>query len=276
MKVFLSWSGERSKETAVLFQEWIRSVLQAVDPWMSTDIDRGAVWFNQIGNQLADTSIGVIFLTQANKNAPWILFEAGALAKGLPSTTKVCTFLVDLSNADVGLPLSNFNSTQATKENVLGLVKTLNNALPLPLADAVLTRTYDKFWPDFETKFKEIINRAPLVQLVGRSEKEMIEEILETTRSLDKRISVSPESKITWNQPRRLDAFWAVRDKFGETIEALHDGVTRGISRDQLFRQAAMLGIPSDITLRIWEESPKPRSALEVFGPDNTDTPTQG
>jgi hypothetical protein len=59
MKVFISWSGARSKAVAELLNDWNKCVLQAAKPWISTqDIDRGTIWFNQIQMQLQDTSMG--------------------------------------------------------------------------------------------------------------------------------------------------------------------------------------------------------------------------
>jgi hypothetical protein len=40
MKVFLSWSEERSRTAAEAFKSWIEEVLQCVEPWMSPDIDK--------------------------------------------------------------------------------------------------------------------------------------------------------------------------------------------------------------------------------------------
>jgi len=101
MRVFISWSGERSKKVAELLDTWLRCVIQAVEPWMSSkDIDRGSLWFSEISDQLSSVSLGIVCLTQDNKEKPWILFEAGALAKGLTST-RVCTLLIDVSTQDV-------------------------------------------------------------------------------------------------------------------------------------------------------------------------------
>src|SRR5258707_599889 len=42
MRVFLSWSGERSAAVAAAFPEWLPNVIQAVQPWMSaSDIEQG-------------------------------------------------------------------------------------------------------------------------------------------------------------------------------------------------------------------------------------------
>lgn len=85
MKVFLSWSGERSKQVANLLSSWLCCVIQATRPWISSkDIDRGSLWFSEINDQLKDTSVGIICLTKENKDRPWILFEAGLWLKDFP------------------------------------------------------------------------------------------------------------------------------------------------------------------------------------------------
>jgi len=57
-------------------------VIQAVDPWLSSsDLDKGSVWFNSISTTLAEFSIGIICLTNENKERPGMLFESSALAK---------------------------------------------------------------------------------------------------------------------------------------------------------------------------------------------------
>jgi len=109
VKIFISWSGPRSKAVAELLHFWIQCVLQTARPWISSqDIDRGSLWFSEIGDQLQDTNVGVICLTQENKERPWILFEAGALTKGL-TKSRVCPLLIDLEKNDVRDPLGQFN-----------------------------------------------------------------------------------------------------------------------------------------------------------------------
>jgi len=67
MKIFISWSGPRSRAVAELLNDWTKCVLQATRPWLSTrDIDRGALWFSEIHDQLKDTSVGIVCLTQEN------------------------------------------------------------------------------------------------------------------------------------------------------------------------------------------------------------------
>lgn len=190
MNVFLSWSGVRSKEVTELLDDWLQCVIQAVDPWMSSkDIDRGSLWFSEINNQLQNTTIGIICLTHENLNKPWILFEAGALAKGL-SNNRVCTFLIDLEPTDVGTPLSQFNHTLPTKDGLWELVRTLNNSLKdRALKENILEQVFDTYWPAFESRFTEIItNTETTGPILKRQEDDILMEILSATRSMDKRV----------------------------------------------------------------------------------------
>ena len=157
MKVFISWSGERSQAVAELLSDWLKLVLQAAKPWISSqDIDRGALWFSAISDTLNNTEMGIICLTKDNKNAPWILFEAGALSKGLTSS-RVCTFLIDLEPTDVSNPLAQFNATKPIKDDVYKLVRTLNSYLSESLDTETLGQVFNTYWPQFESRLLNIL-----------------------------------------------------------------------------------------------------------------------
>ncbi|WP_181415729.1 toll-Interleukin receptor [Nitrosomonas ureae] len=170
--------------------DWLCCVIQASRPWISTrDLDRGSLWFGEINDQLKDTSVGIICLTQENKGRPWILFEAGALAKGL-STSRVCTFLIDLESKDLEDPLAQFNHTFPTKESVLELVRTLNGTLVSNSLDhRILEQVFDTYWPQFEEKFNDILSRIEAqAPSKPRPKEDVLVEILENTRMLNSRI----------------------------------------------------------------------------------------
>lgn len=195
MKIFISWSGERSRQVAELLSNWIQCVLQAVDPWLSSkDIDRGALWFSEITNQLSNTHNGIVCLTKSNLNKPWILFESGALAKGLNSN-RVYTFLIDLSSNEVKDPLAQFNHTVPTKDGVYQLVRTINNSLETnALKENILSNVFETYWPQFEKEFKEIIKNTKEEDVViERPKEDILNEILQSVRGLDKRVRTMEE-----------------------------------------------------------------------------------
>lgn len=199
MKIFLSWSGDRSKAVALLLCEWLKCVLQACKPWISThDIARGSVWFSAINDQLKDCPIGIICVTQENKNRPWILFEAGALARGL-TTQRVCTLLVDLDSADIEDPLAQFNATLPDKEGIFQLVRTLNVELAAAaLDDRTLSSVFQTYWASFEEGFKKAIEQnQPAAPAKPREEGDLLAEILVNTRSIGSRVRKLEEASLT-------------------------------------------------------------------------------
>ncbi len=189
MKVFMSWSGARSRAAAELLGNWTKCVIQATQPWISTrGIDRGALWFSSINDELKDTTVGIVCLTHENKNKPWILFEAGALAKGL-ANSRVCTFLVDLEPKDLQDPLAQFNHTFPTKDGLWSLVVTLNNSIATPLEQGILVQVFETNWPQFDKKFNDLLAQNPQEGVVEvRSNDSMLEEILASTRGLSHRL----------------------------------------------------------------------------------------
>jgi hypothetical protein len=192
MKIFVSWSGKRSKAVAELMSDWLKCVIQASQPWISTrDIDRGAIWFSEINDKLKDVSVGVVCLTQENKNKPWILFETGALAKGL-TTNRVCTFLIDLKPEDLQDPLGQFNHTTPDRSSVWALARTINDCLDdKALDERILEQVFETYWPQFEEKFNSALeNNQPDEIVPPRSEQDILSEILNNTRSLSNRIRV--------------------------------------------------------------------------------------
>lgn len=217
MKVFLSWSGNRSKEVASLLSEWLCCVIQAARPWISTrDLDRGSLWFGEINDQLKDTTVGIICLTQENKSRPWILFEAGALAKGL-STSRVCTFLIDLEPKDIEDPLAQFNHTFPTSESIFSLVKTLNSTLGANCLDTrVLDQVFKTYWPQFEQKFQEVLSQTDSPgPTKPRPKEDVLGEILENTRAMSSRIR---RLEIDLDRNR-------LRDSFDMPMEMVHEKI---------------------------------------------------
>src|SRR5215212_3926015 len=130
MKVFISWSGERSGKVAEQLREWLSYLFESVEPWVSrSDIEAGARWGVEVQEELAATSFGILCLTQENVAAPWLLFEAGALAKALKDTF-VAPYLLDLSPSDIPSgPLSQFQAKSADRQGTWELVKGINTAL---------------------------------------------------------------------------------------------------------------------------------------------------
>ena len=70
MKLFISWSGDRSRIVAEALRSWIPDIIQAVKPWVSgVDIRAGTRWSREVEQQLLDTRFGILCLTKENQTA---------------------------------------------------------------------------------------------------------------------------------------------------------------------------------------------------------------
>ena len=188
MKLFISWSKARSNQVALLLREWLPSVVQRIEPWMSgEDIDKGQRWGIELSELLASTSQGIICVTADNVAEPWLNFEAGALAKSV-TVARVRPVLLDLAPADVTGPLAQFQATTLTdRADMLRLVASLNAGTDKPVDPALLARSFDRAWDELAAA----VDRLAALPVPGgvkplRRTEEKIDEILGLVRELER------------------------------------------------------------------------------------------
>lgn len=199
MKVFLSWSGSLSHEVAKALDGWLPQVMNALQPWLSSqEIEKGARWFEEIGETLSSTDFGVLCLTQTNINAPWILFEAGALSKSL-ERARVCPLLINVKNADLQGPLAQFNTAGTSKEEVLRLIQSINARLPEEKrrTEVQLEEAFEVWWPRLESKLAEAMRRSEIEEATQpkapkRPIEDILDEILDLSRQTANEVTRAP------------------------------------------------------------------------------------
>ncbi len=173
------------------FSSWLPCVLNAVKPWVSSeDIDRGSIWLNDILEQLKDTNYGLVFVTKENQSKPWILFESGALSKGL-NESRVFTVLVDLQVRDIdsGSPLKHLNHTTLDQSGVFKLLKSINKCLDnAQVQDTVLEMSFNALWPLLEKEILEIQNAEPVLEVPQRDDKDVLNDILDNVLHINKKL----------------------------------------------------------------------------------------
>lgn len=187
MKVFISWSGDRSKLLATAVRDWLRPILQSVEVWLSeADIDAGDRWGQQVATELSACNFGIICVTPENSKAPWLLFEAGALAKSLEDS-KVIPLLFELELRDISGPLAQF---QAKKFDLTGLsevANSINKGLPQPVADEIVKSLVDAMWPSLRQKIDAVPKREHNAKST-RSQADILEELVAGVRGFDSRL----------------------------------------------------------------------------------------
>ena len=164
MKIFISWSGIQSQKIAEELQKWIPQVINSVIPYVTSEsIMKGERWSDQIYKELRDSNFGLVCLNKDNLKSPWIMFEAGAISKNKDSKL-ICLLFDGLNQNEVEKPLSFFQNTEFSKKEYLKLMLSINESLgEKKLSENVLTISFDKWWPDLESKIKAIIqeHRSP-------------------------------------------------------------------------------------------------------------------
>jgi hypothetical protein len=184
VKVFISWSGEKSasQEFAEGLADWLQSVLPQVRPFYSTeDIKKGQHWFEKIAQELEAADFGILALTPSNAGSTWISFEAGAIAKKI-GRGKVVPIVLGMPMSDLKPPLAMFNGAVPTEEDMLRVVRSINEELAeQKLEDARLVRTFAKWWPDLQkviVSASEKLKKAPETKTERRSVEDILQEIL--------------------------------------------------------------------------------------------------
>lgn len=220
MKVFISWSGDASRELGEAIRDWLPSVIQSVKPFFTpNDIEKGARWSKDIANELEESSIGIFCLTSENLSKPWIMFEAGALSKRL-DISRVCPILFGIENTDLQGPLVQFQSSKFSREEMLKLLKTINSCLGENKLDmAILDGVFEMWWPKLEERVNKILLRYNGVEKNKdiRNDRELLEEILQLTRLKSNSVNEKRHPLIEYNSYRHLV------DRLDELVDSLAD-----------------------------------------------------
>ena len=196
MEVFISWSGNRSEKVAEALRDWLPSVIQSVKPFMSaSDIDKGARWSMDLANHLEEAQFGLICLTQDNLEAPWLLFEAGALSKFIDNS-RVVPYLHRITPTQVQGPLAQFEAAAADKPSTLDVLKSINGAMEgSGLDPARLEDAFETWWPRLEEKLSNIPQVTRETQ-PSREDRDILEEILRLCRQMSRQSAPSLETEL--------------------------------------------------------------------------------
>ena len=192
MKIFISWSGELSGNVAKNLKNSLSGLIQQAEFFLSSiDIAKGESWDQTLIKELSTCNYGIVCLTKENVSAPWINFEAGALAKQLDS--KIYVLMVDVQASDINGPLSRFQATRLEKDDFRVMVDSICKEIDDPSLKEKVEGIYEFVWQGFEEKVRQYILESSHPDATENSdipERLVIEEILRITRQ----ISVSVES----------------------------------------------------------------------------------
>jgi hypothetical protein len=254
VKVFISWSGSRSKEAALALRNWIPSVFQSVEPWMSeTEIRAGAMWLNELMNGLKEARFGIICITPENQLAPWLHFEAGAIAKQVNDQNYVCPYLILLKGTEFqGNPLTYFQYKQADEKGTRELVESINQLIEKPLEKDILYKTFTLWWPELHKSLTHLSEPETKTK-VKRSSEDMLEEILELVREMVR----TPQSYVN-DVNNSLREFLPVAQVTPESINSIIKAISLLPPEEERFLRLVTSGLVA--------EKRSPKEVAKILG----------
>jgi hypothetical protein len=189
MKVFISWSGTRSKEMANALRQWLPMVLQYLDGNLfvsDKDISAGERWAQAIAGELETSNFGIICITPENLSSEWILFESGALSKSMLDA-KVIPLLFDLELSNLSGPLAQFQAQKVDMGGFSEVVRAINKVAEKPASVQVIDQMIPVIWPQLQTALSKISTKPPS-EKHKRSQHEILEELVTSVRGISTRI----------------------------------------------------------------------------------------
>lgn len=149
------------------------------------EIETGRRWNEEIAKAPDDTDFGIVCVTAENQHAPWLMFEAGGLAKRL-GVGRVVPLLIGLKSAQLREPLASFQGVDLNKDGVRKLIQDIMALRNNPLLRVQVDEIFEDAWPRLETKVDEATQQNPDVESPSRSSEEMLEEVLEGIRRIER------------------------------------------------------------------------------------------
>jgi hypothetical protein len=220
IKVFISWSGDLSKDIALAMHDWFENVYDVIDPFVSdVSIEPGTRSLEEIQKSLNGTDFGIVIVTKTNQNAPWLNYEAGALSKSISdSKNRVIPLLVDIENkSQVAGPIGSFQAERLDAEGFAKVLKVIAKIIEKPVS--TVEHKMESNWPVLKAKIDDAKRKHPATdsQATPRSRPtdEMVEETLSIVRYLRDTQSVA----------RRLDRHGVIArtDDFGGDFPTVSD-----------------------------------------------------
>lgn len=217
MKVFISWSGKRSKAIANALKDWVPLVLQNVELWVSDkDIASGERWAQAIAGELESSNFGILCVTPENLTSPWIMFEAGALSKSMLDS-KVVPLLFNLELSDLTGPLSQFQANKLDQAGILSTIRSINMVSDKKTPEQTVEQLVPALWGNLESKIAALPDKDDAEKHL-RPQAEILEELVAQVRGLGSKINDFQPDSSDREEKGRLYTFREIDTRVIEEI----------------------------------------------------------
>ncbi len=186
--VFISWSGRKAEAVGHELKRRLAELFEQDIAWMSKqDIDVGMRSNREIDRALEGIHFGIICCTCVSVASPWVLFEAGAIAKD-PARSRPYVYLIDMVRENLPKPLQQFQTAECTRAGTWDLVRAIHKSLQGdPEPTPAFRKRFDGVWRPLKTKLLHLpeenvplngllaSSKTPLLTFYGSSEDRKLE-----------------------------------------------------------------------------------------------------
>ena len=186
MKIFISWSKQKSRRLAEATKKFIISVLgDSVQIFFSPDMYRGSCVDNEIHNNLLCSDKCIVCITSENYKNPWLMYEAGVVYGthyATPGSNVVIPILfehVPEWSSWVDKPLNRYapidilhshRDFQKCRTEIKRFLEELAQEV-----GGVKLSNFTKNWNIYENNIREILNSE---KLIPESCRDLVEQIM--------------------------------------------------------------------------------------------------
>jgi hypothetical protein len=147
------------------------------------EIQSGTRWSEVIGSALNEMDYGLICVTRSNQAAPWLMFEAGALAKRL-DTAHVVPLCIDLAPSDITSPLQIFQGRKLDKDGMQRIVRELHEMSDNPMSLENVDQVFEALWARLDEAIKDATKPGVDLVKAPRTPDDMLAELVTRVRAL--------------------------------------------------------------------------------------------
>ena len=168
MKIFISWAKPKSKKIASLIREFLEGLFHdQIEAWISDEnIKTGDRPTVAISQALKECDKGIFCILKENYEAPWIMYEAGAI-----STHEHCTISEEKDNCviwpilfeDIPTeqlyknPLYQFQFVEFSREKMYKFVQEVNYTINAFKNVSTLEKQFGYYWDELNKGIQNIL-----------------------------------------------------------------------------------------------------------------------
>lgn len=163
-KIYIVWSGRLSHDIAAILKEQLTRVFPAVNVFISSEIEKGHIWFNAIIKEIQGSKIGLICIVPGQHDSKWFYFESGILARETLHSDEdeklhVHPIIFGSSQIDDLGPLENIQCTRFEKNDFYKLLTCIHKSLNDENDSFVMTEHFfHVWWNELATKVRKTTN----------------------------------------------------------------------------------------------------------------------